>query len=279
MEKFTIKNTDFNPTHTLECGQFFRYQKVGQDYLVISGCHRAKISPIKDAYLIECDDAIYFKKFFDTKSDYSIYKRQLKKIDYMIEPIAHGSGIRLLCQPLFETIINFIISQNNNIKRIQGIIERIAAKVGTKTCDEFGEFYAFPTQTQLLKLNESDYLALGLGYRAAYLADTVPHLTDEFLTNLQEQKTPEARKMLMSLKGVGRKVADCILLFGMGRGNVFPVDVWVERVFFQYFGVEAIKYPKIKNSREKMSDFFVNKFGSLSGLVQQYLFYSMREKV
>lgn len=278
IQSFVLDSKDFNPTHTLECGQFFRYQKQEDGtYLVTSGSHRAKISKQEGDYRVDCDDAGFFKRFFDVSTDYGVFKRRLSRISYLKEPIKYGSGIRLLRQPLFETIISFIISQNNNIKRIQGIIERICQKCGTKQKDAFGEFFAFPTQSQLKILSEADYKTLGLGYRAKYLAQAVPLLTNSFCDQLQTSSTEIARKMLIALPGIGRKVADCILLFGLSRGNVFPVDVWVERVFFAYFEVESIQYPQIKKSREKMSEFFVQKFGSLSGLVQQYLFYSMRE--
>ena len=276
MESFEIKSNNFIPTHTLECGQFFRFAKEGDNYYAISGANRAKISNNGNNYLVECKSAQYFKSFFQIEEDYTSKKSQLKNFQFMKKPIEFGYGIRLLKQNLFEAIISFIISQNNNIKRIQKIIEALCRRAGTKVNDDYGVFFAFPTQQQLLALTEKDYTSLGLGYRAAYLAKVVPLLTNEFLTNLSKMSTEKARETLIALPGIGRKVADCILLFGMQRGEVFPVDVWCERVYLSFFSQHAKSNPKTAKSREKISDYLSNVFGENAGLAQQYLFYYMR---
>ena len=276
MQIFTIKSQDFNPKHTLECGQFFRYTKNGERYFAMSQNNRAKITEKNGEFFVECNNANYFKDFFAINEDYASKKKELQKFDFMQKPITFGYGIRILKQNLFEAIICFIVSQNNNIKRIQKIIEALCKRAGATVSDEFGDFYAFPTQKQLLNLTEADYVSLGLGYRAAYLAKVVPILTDEFLLSLSKMPTQNARNALIALPGIGRKVADCILLFGMQRGEVFPVDVWCERVYLSFFNKHAKSNPQTAKSREKISDYLSVVFGKNAGLAQQYLFYYMR---
>jgi len=277
MQKIFINEEHFNPTHTLECGQFFRFSIDNEgNYFAISGSKRAKIIPKNNGYEVQCDNANYFKNFFELDKNYQQKKEELASFKFLQKPIEFGYGIRILRQDLFEAIICFIISQNNNIKRIQKIIEAVCKRAGSKVKDDFGSFYAFPTQNQLLKLTETDYASLGLGYRAAYLAKVVPLLTDEFLNSLKRMSTEVARGALIALPGIGRKVADCILLFGMQRGEVFPVDVWCERVYLSFFKNHAQKNPRIAKGREKISDYLSKVFGANAGLAQQYLFYYMR---
>ena len=276
MQNFFINEKDFNPTHTLECGQFFRYKKEGDAYFAFSKSYRAKITKLQNEYLIECTDANYFKNFFALNQDYSKTKQELRQFNFLQKPIDFGHGIRILKQDLFEAIICFIISQNNNIKRIQKIIESLCQAYGAKCTDDFGSYFAFPTQKELLNATEQDYKKLGLGYRATYLFKVVPLLSSEFLLSLSKMETNVARNALIALPGIGRKVADCILLFGLGRSEVFPVDVWCERVYLSFFGAHAKSNPKTAKSREKISDYLSKVFGKNAGLAQQYLFYYMR---
>ena len=275
MQKFRISKQNFNPIHTFECGQIFRYYKDKNNcYFVYSGQSCAKISESGSWYIIQSNNVKYFENFFDIKTNYAKLKTKLLKYHMLKEAINFGYGIRILKQPIFEVIVSFIISQNNNIKRIQSIIEKICTNFGTKIVDELGDYFAFPTQEQFLTISEESYTKLGLGYRAEYLKQTVPKLTDEFCNYLLTLNTKQARAELIKLKGIGRKVADCILLFGLNKKDVFPVDVWIEKMFYKYFSTEI---SKSKFSRDKISDFLVNKFSDLSGLAQQYLYYLIRE--
>lgn len=159
---------------------------------------------------------------------------------------------------------SFIISANNNIKRIQLIIGRICEALGEKT--PFG--YAFPSVKKLAEVSSPDfYFRLGAGYRAPYIYETANALKEGFeLDRLKELDSVKARKALLDLKGVGAKVADCIMLFGLNRFDVFPVDTWVKKVYHRYFETG------LKDS--EISTFFVDTFGDLSGFAQQYLFIS-----
>lgn len=269
IEKKFIKifdKNDFNPEHILECGQIFSYEKIDNYYVVYSKDKAAKIVENEDGYVIETDDPKYFEVFFDLKTDYSKIKTYLKKFDILKEPIKFGSGIRILRQDLFETLISFIVSANNNIKRIQLIINRIRQKFGT--C--LGEYYAFPTREHLLKATEEDFLQMGAGYRAKYLYKVLRQIDEDVLREWQRMPTMQLRQKLISLAGVGPKVADCILLFGFSRGDVFPVDTWIEKMYRKFYTKDE------QITREKIRHNLTQEFGELSGYAQQYLFYFMR---
>ena len=256
---------DFDIKKILECGQIFRFyiNDLGE-YVVNS---QDKIARIKQGNptLIFTKDVDYFYNFFDLNTNYD---ELVKKINQPIikKAIEYGRGIRILKQPLIEVIYSFVISANNNIKRIQKIIERLCQSYGKK----IDGFYAFPTLSQLKNISQSQYNNIGAGYRGDYLYKLSQQLSENFLDKLNELDTTSARKELIKLSGVGPKVADCILLFGMNRFDVFPVDTWIEKVYKNMFNED------LKN-RDKISKFLVNYFGDLYGLCQQYLFYYKRE--
>jgi len=270
MQKFTFRKTDdFDIGQILTCGQIFRFeQKENGMFAVWSKNHYAEIAQNCNEVTVNCTDTQYFMHFFDMQRDYSAIKRTLIETgnsEILNDAIEFGKGIRILNQDLFEMIVSFIISANNNIKRIQLIINRICAAVGEKT--EYG--YAFPTYERLALCDEAFFSQMGAGYRARYLAQSVQLLDNSFLEELKALSTADARKKLLTLKGIGPKVADCILLFGMGRTDSFPVDVWIKRVYRSAFDDGA--------SEKEMSASLVRRFGELSGYAQQYLFFYYRE--
>ena len=195
----------------------------------------------------------------------------------MKESIKYGSGIRILNQDLWETIISFIISANNNIPRIKGIIERLSKRYGTKINWNNEEYYLFPTPNQLKNVTVEEFRKLGLGFRDIRLFETTHMvLNNEIdLSKLHLLDTTSARAELLNLSGVGPKVADCILLFStLKRFDIFPIDVWVRRVMNDLY----IKNPdENKVSKKLINDIAFEKFGNLAGIAQQYLFYWKRE--
>jgi N-glycosylase/DNA lyase len=194
-----------------------------------------------------------------------IISRLIELSPILKEATEYGKGIRILKQDLFETIISFIISANNNIKRIQLIIEKLCLYLGEKT--PYG--YAFPTKKTLSSVDAAFFRQIGAGYRADYLQHTAKMLFNDFdLEQLKSMDTASARKKLTELKGVGAKVADCILLFGLSRYDVFPVDIWIKKVYHKYYECGL--------PHSQIADFFVNKFQNLSGFAQQYLYYYLR---
>lgn len=219
------------------------------------------------------------EEYFDLKRDYKKIKEELSKIDEnMKTSIEYGKGIRILNQDLWETIISFIISANNNIPRIKGIIEKLSKKYGKELEFEGKKYYTFPTPKELENVTVEDYRSLGLGFRDIRLYETTKMIIEKKVDLQELRKNPntfEVREKLLTLSGVGPKVADCILLFSdLKRFEVFPIDVWVRRVMNDLY----IKNPdETKVSKKQIEKIANEKFGNLAGLAQQYLFYWRRE--
>lgn len=274
------KNNDFELKDIFDCGQCFRWNEES------NGSYTGVINT--GVLNVQCDkDNIYFKglldgdikdivyKYFDLDRDYSHIKRELSKIDdYMKESIKNGSGIRILNQDLWETIISFIISANNNIPRIKGIIDKLSSRYGKKITFENKDYFLFPTAEDLKDVTVSEFRSCGLGFRDIRLYETT-HLILEKKFNLEElenMNTQDARDRLLTLSGVGPKVADCILLFStLKRFDIFPIDVWVRRVMNDLY-IHSEDESKV--SKKLINDIAFEKFGNIAGLAQQYLFYS-----
>ena len=192
--------------------------------------------------------------------------------------IQYGKGIRILNQDLWETIISFIISANNNIPRIKGIIERISEKYGKEIIWKNKKYYTFPTAEELKNVSVEDYRKLGLGFRDIRLYKTTQMILNKEVDLEKMHKNPntyEVRDQLLKLSGVGPKVADCILLFSnLKRLEVFPIDVWVRRVMNDLY---IKNEDETKVSKRQIENIAQEKFGKLAGLAQQYLFYWRRE--
>lgn len=216
-------------------------------------------------------------EYFDLGTSYEDIKERLAKIDeHLKQSVEYGKGIRILKQDLWETIISFIISANNNIPRIKGIIERIAKKYGEKIEYKGKEYYTFPEINSLGQASVEDLRALGLGFRDKRVYETTKMFQEKKITleELENQKnTKVLRDRLMELPGVGGKVADCIMLFGLKRFEVFPVDVWVRRVMNELYIKEE---DETKVSKELLQNLAKEKYKDLAGLAQQYLFYQRR---
>lgn len=260
-----VGKEDFNPEHILECGQVFSFkQNERGEYEVLSADKRAVITETDAGFVIKTKDTAYFEEYFDLKTDYSSIKKHLRSYKILKKPIEYGCGIRILKQNLFETLISFIVSANNNIKRIKMILNRIREKYGKN----MGEFYAFPTREELLKAKVENFEELGAGYRAKYLFGVLRQVDERTLESWRGLQTQQLRAKLISLMGVGPKVADCVLLFGYGKKDVFPVDTWIAQMYNKY-------YDNLQN-REKIRQNLLSEFGDFSGYAQQYLFYFMR---
>ena len=282
---YKIKNMDsFELKDIFDCGQCFRWNE--EDDGSYTGVFKGNVLNVS-----KNDKEITFKgvcngnikdvveDYFDLKRDYEKIKEELSKIDEnMKTSIEYGKGIRILNQDLFETIISFIISANNNIPRIKGIIERLSKKYGDEIIWNGKEYYAFPTAKSLKDVSVKEYRDLGLGFRDVRLYETVKMIL-EGKVDLEELEnnpnTTEVREKLLTLSGVGPKVADCILLFSdLKRFEVFPIDVWVRRVMNDLYIKNEDETKVNKKQIEKLAQ---EKFGDLAGLAQQYLFYWRRE--
>ena len=216
-------------------------------------------------------------EYFNLDTNYAFIKNNLSKIDkFLSTSIEYGSGIRILKQDIWECIISFIISANNNIPRIKKTIEKLSAKYGNPITWGNNTYYTFPTPEELSKASIQDLRDLGLGFRDKRVYETTEMILNkevniDLLKNVADVNI--IREELMRLPGVGEKVADCILLFGFNRFEVFPVDVWVRRVMNDLY---IKKLDETKVSKTELQELARNKYGKLAGLAQQYLFYWRR---
>lgn len=260
----TVSIEDLNMIDTLDCGQAFRFKAISENE--ITGVAFGKY-----LHLTQNDDEVIFhnttmedfeniwKNFFDLNTDYIKLKQDFGKDKVLKTAIEYASGIRILQQDSFEILLSFIISQNNNIKRIKTSIEKICVKYG----ENIDDYYTFPTIEQLSNITKEDLSDLGLGYRDDYIVDCISKIKNNEidLEEISQMSTEDARKELLKIKGVGPKVCECVLLFGFYRVECFPVDTWIKKVLAEY-------YPKG----------FPKKYTKVAGIAQQYLFHYMRTK-
>ena len=284
MEKYILENQDsFKMSDIFDCGQCFRWNKQ-QDGSFIGVIKDAviKVEEVDNKIIFYGESNSNFKEtinyYFDLYTNYAEYKNKLSNIDKnLYESVKFGEGIRILRQDLWECIISFIISANNNIPRIKGIIERLAKKYGEKIYFDGKEYYKFPTPEALSKASIEDLRNLGLGFRDKRVYNTTKMILEKKvdLDKLSKlENTNLMREELLKLDGVGPKVADCILLFGLKRLDVFPIDVWVRRVMNDLYIHNDDEEKVNKKELQKLAE---EKFGNLCGLAQQYLFYWKRE--
>lgn len=321
MNRYTIDNIkDFNLEHIFECGQCFRWEK--QEDGSYTGVAKGRIvnmryvpdaantgvqqssssdndgasqgSPSGKLTITPCTKEEFeeiWRPYLDLDRDYAKIKETLSDGDDVMKKAAeYGYGIRILKQDLWETIVSFIISQNNNIPRIKGCIERLcenfgdpietpdstigkvdsgtgkagSSKADADSCPGLGDVrFDIPSPERLAGLTEEDLAPVRLGYRAKYIIETAKAVCEKGL--------PKDFEELSALCGVGPKVASCISLFGMQNYSSFPIDVWVMKVMHELYGLPE------KNKKE-MAEFAREKFGELGGFAQQYLFYYMRDR-
>ncbi len=274
----------FNLNHIFECGQCFRWEKqIDDSYIGIIEDTVLRVAIKNKKLAVEGitkkeDIKEFLIEYFDLNNDYSAIKSRLSNVDQNLKTsIEYGYGIRILKQNLFECIISYIISANNNIPRIKKIINNISKQFGEEVVFEGNKYYLFPSIEQLSKGNIEDFKAAGAGFRDIRIYNTTQAIySGSFsLDNLYEiEDIDELEKELLKLDGVGPKVANCIMLFALKRFDVFPIDVWVRRVMNDLY-IHAKDENKINN--KEILKIARNKFGDLSGLAQQYLFYWRRE--
>ena len=264
---------DFTLSETLECGQMFRFEKQNDGaYQLIAKKRLLTLKEETEGIWFYNTNLKDFEEiwipYFDLKVNYSEIKKILsQKDDIMQSATTFGSGIRIVNQEVWECMLSFILSQNNNIPRIKQLIKTISKKYGTQIGDDA---YAFPTVEQLKNVSVDEFYACKMGFRAKYIKDAVERVYtgDIVLEEYDKMTTEEASKSLMRIFGVGPKVSDCILLYSLNRREVFPTDVWVKRVMQAYYFDNA----SIKEIQELAKE----QFGEYAGYAQQYLFHYAR---
>lgn len=262
-DKIYIKNANnFDLAQTLDCGQCFRWTQ--DENGIWSGiafnkyiqlCQKGSDIIISNANQNDFENI--WCNYFDLQRDYNAIIKQVSVNSTVAKAASYSSGIRLLNQEPWEALCSFIISQNNNIPRIKGIIERL--------CENFGEKidggYAFPTASKIATLSVDDLAVIRSGFRAKYIIDAAQKVSAGLIDiyALKNTDYDTARNILMTIKGVGPKVADCVLLYGLGHINAFPRDVWINRALQQLFDGNI-----------------PDCVGNYGGIVQQYIFHYIR---
>ncbi len=259
----------FDSDITFNSGQCFRWLKKDNIWQGIVKDKFAKITGEYQDIHIECidEDYIFWQNYFDNLYDYNSASDTLLE-DMRLKNIVNAyRGIILLRQPFFETLISFIISANNNVPRIKSIIDKLTKKYGKKIT--MG--YCFPEPSDLAKLKEEDLKEIGCGYRSKYIIETSKIIAAGYdYRKLIDMPLSDARDELCKLMGVGKKVADCVLIFSLGRKDAYPVDTWVRKASVDLFG-EGLTDDEI---RKKANE----RFGNNAALAQQYMFIAQREK-
>jgi N-glycosylase/DNA lyase len=251
-----IKKQDFELDDTLDCGQAFRWEKTEKGYKGYFYNNYLELEEENDEIIFkntsEKDFNEIWNEYFDFNTDYSELKKLFSEDETMKKACEYAKGIRLLKQNSWETVCSFIISQNNNIPRIKKIISEMCR-----------HYNGFPTAEALAGETPESINFLKTGFRAKYIIDASEKVASGKinLENIAKMPLEYARKELMTVKGIGFKVADCILLYGMYRTDAFPVDVWIKRAMAEY-------YP----------EGFPEYLDKYKGIAQQYLFHYIRTK-
>ena len=249
---------------TLDCGQAFRWrEKSNGIWQGVAFNKYLEIEKLDDGTVIfynttASDFENIWCDYFDFNRDYTEIIKAISSNEVLKKAAEYGKGIRVLNQEPWETLCSFIISQNNNIKRIKGIIERLCENFG----DDMGGYFTFPTPEKLAGLSPEDLAVLRSGFRAKYILDAAQKVSNKEidLNNLKNLSCVDAQKELMKIKGVGPKVADCALLFSHRHIEAFPKDVWIKRA------MEVLFEGNLPKEAEKYA-----------GIVQQYIFFYARE--
>ncbi len=266
----------FGMETTFENGQCFRWNKKKDCYVGVAFGEVIKLREVDDTVEITTsgDRSVEFWEryfFLDDKADF--IDNSIVRIDSNVRSaIQFGAGMKMLRQAPFETLISFITSSNNNIKRIKQIVERLSKEYGKRIDFEGDTYYAFPRAEDLVSATLEDYRKIGFGYRDKYILDAVNKVVngEVNLDIIYDFDREEALQELMKIKGVGKKVASCIALFAYSKYNAFPIDVWIKKVLGKMYNDEIKKYQSI-------DEFVDAHFGEYSGIAQQYLFYYARE--
>jgi len=258
-----ITPSELNLADTLDCGQSFRWSSPKENFFTgIAFGKVLNLTQTKTEIIFHNTSVDEFRllweEYFDLNTDYNAIKQELSFEETMRKAIGYAGGIHILKQDSFEALSSFIISQNNNIPRIKNIINKLCYEFGEKI---EGENYSFPTAKSLAGLEKSDLKAIGLGYRDEYILDCAKKVDscELDLQAISKMNIDDARTQLLTIKGVGPKVAECALLFGFYQIKAFPIDTWIKKVLLQYY-----------------KDGFPKQAEAYAGIAQQYLFHYIR---
>lgn len=260
-----VSKPELNLAQTLDCGQCFRfYERPDGSWHGVAQDKPLTLRQTGRGVLFEAISRAEFDSFwrgyFDLNRDYAVIRESYRANETLYHCACFSPGMRILRQDAWEALISFIISQNNNVKRIKGIVDRLCRHFGEPIGNPDGD-YAFPSPAALANRKEDELAPLRAGWRAAYILDAARRVAsgEIDLSAVAAMPIGDARKALQVIHGVGPKVAECVLLYGMGRLEAFPLDVWMKRAMKQLF-----------------PDCTPESFGDCAGIAQQYIFHYCR---
>ena len=264
-----IKN-NFDLKSTITCGQIFRYEVIEDEFIIVIKDRVISLKEEGKFIIVKSnneDNLIsVIEDYFDLNRDYDILCSDIIKMDEKLtDAVKYSKGLKIIHQDPFETIISYIISQNNRVPSIANALNLIAKCYGKKVKFNGREYYLFPEYKKLSKLSIQDYRECKVGFRDKYLYDVVNKINNnEFnINDIYQMNSEEALKYLISFKGIGMKVASCILLFAYQKYDVFPVDTWVKKHMKDNYNIEG---------ETKIREFALNKYKEYSGIAIQYMF-------
>lgn len=268
-----INNLDLD--NTICCGQIFRYEKLEDDsYIVILKDRIVKLKYIDNKLYIDSNnmDNIenVIREYLDLDRDYINIIDNIKECDDILGKYLDKSiGLKMIKQDPIECIVSYIISQNNSVRNIKNSLDLISYKFGDKVIFLDTEYYLFPSIDKLSKISLEEFRECKVGFRDRYLVDIISDIVENRLNvnYIFEMNSEDSLRYLMSFRGIGMKVASCILLFAYGKYDVYPIDTWVKKYMDTNYGIKDEK---------KIKEFCKEKYGKYSGLAIQYMFNGMR---
>ncbi|MDI6691344.1 MAG: DNA glycosylase [Candidatus Bathyarchaeota archaeon] len=275
---------------TLCCGQVFRWDKHGEWWYGVVEGKVLKLRQIGNELEFENADVDFVKNYFGLNDDLPYIFSKISKDEHMKQAVEIFKGLRIIRQNPWECLVSYICATYKNISAIKQILFNLSKKFGEEIRFEGQKFYTFPTLERLAKAATQELAHCGLGYRVNYVAETAKlvHKNHFDFESLRKMSYEEAKNELLKFKGVGLKVADCVLLFALGKLEAFPVDVWIKRVILKYY---ANHFPKefvrkisgkksLSKTEYKELNLFGRKyFGEYAGYAQEYLYHYERTRV
>jgi N-glycosylase/DNA lyase len=277
----------FDLDFSLCCGQVFRWKKLGSWWYGVVGKNVFKVRQCGANLEFEGIGEEFVQDYFGLNDNLKEISQCIEKDDYIRLALCKFKGLRIVRQVPWECLISFICATYKSIAAIELMLKKISVKYGEKQVFDEMDFYTFPTVETLANASEIGLRECGLGYRAKYVQATAKKVLREKI-NLEDLKAKpysEARKVLLEFHGVGLKVADCVLLFSLGKREAFPVDVWMKRVVLNHYAnlLPENFVTKLQNRNSltngeylKIGDFARSYFGAYAGYAQEYLFHYER---
>jgi N-glycosylase/DNA lyase len=276
----------FNLDFTLCCGQVFRWDKKGEWWYGVVKENVLKVRQRGQELEFENIDAGFIRNYFGLNEDLEKIANRIAKDKIIKEALKEFKGLRIVQQDPWECLISYICATYKNISAIRRMLLNLSKKFGEKMTFDGNEFYTFPVPAKLAGAASADLKKCGLGYRVSYVCETAKKVHESYFDFERLRNLPyeNARKELANFPGVGLKVADCVLLFSLGKLEAFPVDVWIKKAILKFYAkhfspdfVEKMREKSLTSSQyAKLNMFGRSYFGEYAGYAQEYLYHYQR---